>query len=244
MINKLFIFLFFWSQILMAQEDYKYVIVKSKFDFVKSIDGYSTSSLTKFLFNKHGFTAFLDNEELPSSIANNRCNALFAEIKDNSGFLLTKSTIELRDCRGKLLLISKVGTSRVKSYKRAYYESISNAFKTIESFKIAKKPEKSKVIIKEVEEKPKSKPITEKPKAEVAKKEATVLEELSAFNVGKEIFLFDSDKNLKFKLIPTKSKNKFLIKDKKGTLFNNGYFWIATYNKGKEKVTERFKIKF
>ena len=43
--------------------NYKYVIVPSKFDFVKGKDKYQTSSLTKFLFNKYGFTAFLDDEE-------------------------------------------------------------------------------------------------------------------------------------------------------------------------------------
>ena len=67
---------------------YQYVIVDSKFDFVRQVDGYRTSSLTKFLFKKKGFITYLDNEEYTDELAKNGCKALYAEVKDVSGFFL------------------------------------------------------------------------------------------------------------------------------------------------------------
>ena len=48
----------------------------NNFEFVNSNDKYQTSSLTKFLFNKHGFKAFIADEILPNDVANNRCLVL------------------------------------------------------------------------------------------------------------------------------------------------------------------------
>ena len=57
------ILLVFTSLILVGQEinldKYKYIIVSDKFHFVKEVDGYQTSSLTKFLLEKKGFQVFL-----------------------------------------------------------------------------------------------------------------------------------------------------------------------------------------
>ena len=82
--KKHFLSLLFIPLLSFSQSDklnnYSYVIVNSKFDFVKEKDGYQTSSLTKFLFNKKGFKAFLDNEVLPEEVAENNCNALFVDV--------------------------------------------------------------------------------------------------------------------------------------------------------------------
>ncbi len=40
---------------------YKYIIVNNKFDFLKKVDQYKTSSFLKFLFKKEGFTVYLSN---------------------------------------------------------------------------------------------------------------------------------------------------------------------------------------
>ena len=37
--------------------DYKYIIVPNKFDFLKEKDQYQLNSLAAFLFNKYGFLA-------------------------------------------------------------------------------------------------------------------------------------------------------------------------------------------
>ena len=43
--------------------DYKYVIVPGKFDFLKESDKYQLNSLTKFLFEKYGFEAYLERSK-------------------------------------------------------------------------------------------------------------------------------------------------------------------------------------
>ena len=63
------ILLVFTSLILVGQEinleKYKYIVVSDKFHFVKTIDGFQTSSLTKFLLKKKGFQVYLSNENFP-----------------------------------------------------------------------------------------------------------------------------------------------------------------------------------
>ena len=55
---------------------HKYIIVDSTFDFLKQVDRYKTSSFTKFLFNKAGFKAYLDTDELPKDFLANKCLSL------------------------------------------------------------------------------------------------------------------------------------------------------------------------
>ena len=87
--KKYFLILFIIQSTFVVSQDnelnqYEYVIVSGKFSFVKQVDGYQTSSFTKFLFNKAGFKTYLDNEEIPNELAVNKCLALFANVKDYS----------------------------------------------------------------------------------------------------------------------------------------------------------------
>ena len=113
-------------------DKYQYIIVANKFDFLKKSDQYQTSSLTKFLLKKKGFQAFLSDESYPGEIKNNRCLSLFASVKDESSMFTTKSIIEIRDCFGKTLYVSKAGKSKLKDYKKAYQEAIRKAFDSME----------------------------------------------------------------------------------------------------------------
>ena len=131
-----FLSFLFLTCLVIAQEinlnQYKYVIVNSKFDFVKRVDGYQTSSFTKFLFNKKGFVTFLDNEEFNDELSMNRCMAVYADVNDDSGLLNTKLYIEVKDCKGRLLYKSPNGVSRLKKYVRAYRQAIREAFIPLE----------------------------------------------------------------------------------------------------------------
>jgi hypothetical protein len=113
--------------------DYKYIIVPKQFEFLNSQDQYQTSSLTKFLFNKYGYTAFFD-DELPSELNNNRCLGLRSEIKKTSGFLITRLQIDLIDCNGTIVMSSQIGETKVKEYNKAYQLAIRNAFETFQFF--------------------------------------------------------------------------------------------------------------
>ena len=49
--------------------DYKYVSVPDRFDFLKTSDQYQLNSLTEFLLKKNGFTVINDLKYYPSDLA-------------------------------------------------------------------------------------------------------------------------------------------------------------------------------
>jgi hypothetical protein len=114
--------------------DYKYIIVPKQFDFLNAQDQYQTSSLTKFLFNKHGYTVFFDDDDLPQDLSENRCLGLKSDIKKIKGFLITKLQIDLVDCKGNVVISSAIGETKVKEYQKAYQIAIREAFVTYQFF--------------------------------------------------------------------------------------------------------------
>lgn len=112
--------------------NYKYIIIPKKYGFLKSDDQFQLNSLTKFLFNKHGFEAVMEGESYPDDLNANRCLALTTDVIKDSGFLKTKLQIELRNCNGLTVYTSKEGESREKDYSKAYSEALRNAFKELE----------------------------------------------------------------------------------------------------------------
>ncbi len=126
---------------------YKYIVVPEKFDFLKEANQYQLNDLTKFLFEKHGFTAFLANELKPSDLSMDPCNTLYAEVIEDSGLLQTKLKVVLKDCKNLIVFTSEEGKSREKDYKRAYQESLRDAFKFVEA--INYKYELNSVVVKE-----------------------------------------------------------------------------------------------
>ena len=59
--------------------EYKYVIVPERFDFLKANDQFKLNSLTKFLLEKKNFLVFMDNN-MPKELTENRCMALFTKV--------------------------------------------------------------------------------------------------------------------------------------------------------------------
>ena len=116
--------------------DYSYVIVSEQFEFQQEKDKYQLNSLTKFLFNKYGFHAYFDRE-VPLNVF--RCDGLWAEAEGTPGFIITKVQLVLRDCTGEEVFRTNYGKSKVKDYKKAYYESVRNAFDDIINLNITQK---------------------------------------------------------------------------------------------------------
>lgn len=245
---------------------YKYVIVNDKFDFVRFNDGYQTSSLTKFLFNKKGFEAHIENEEMPDDLMNNRCKALFADVKDDSGLLRTKLYIELRDCNGKILYTSPKGMSKLKSYVKAYRVSIKQAFEEISKMPYkydASLIDNKKVVVtntkkedpKKVEVKKPNKVVKKEPKMVVSevkvkytedqtKKNNTKLELLYAQETSTGYQLVNTKPEVVFVLLKTSDSNKYIIKDKNGTFVKSGDHWIAEYYENGKLINQKYQVKF
>lgn len=120
--------------------DYKYVIVPNKYDFLKENDQYQLNSLSKFLFEKYGFTALMQGSDYPQDLNRNRCLAMYADVFKDSGMFTTKLKIILNDCNDKLIYESEIGTSRDKEYKVAYTKALRNAFESLETLNYAYAP--------------------------------------------------------------------------------------------------------
>ncbi len=126
-------------------DQYKYVIVPTTFDFCNERDEYQLNSLTKFLFEKQGFTALMSDEPLPQDLINNGCLAVWADVLNESSVLVTKLKIELKNCQKQVVYTSGIGKSREKQYKVAYNVSLRQAFESFNTINYNYKPVKTQM---------------------------------------------------------------------------------------------------
>lgn len=234
----------------------KYIIVKSTFDFLKQVDRYRTSSFTKFLFEKEGFKVYLDNEQLPEELYYNKCKAMFVNIKDDSNLFYTKNFIELLDCNNNLIHTSQIGKSKLKDYEKTYRQSIRNAFSTFKnldsvytsfsSVKITKSTKKEsnlEIVAKTKETKQEIiKPAVNSSTSE--KKNNLIYSSLIAKDISSGYQLLNRKNQVIFIILKTGNQNRFIIKNKNGSLINKGSYWLAEYYEDQKLITEKIKINF
>lgn len=110
---------------------YKYIVIPESYNFLGEIDQYRLNSLTKFLFEKNGFDTYMTTEEKPADLQNNPCMGLTPNITEDSGLFTTKIILELKDCYGNVVYATSEGKSKDKDYKKAYHESLRDAFTDI-----------------------------------------------------------------------------------------------------------------
>lgn len=218
--------------------NYKYIIVQEKFEFLKKSDQYQTSSLTKFLLQKKGFTVFLSNETLPKDLLQNRCLALMAKVTEVSSFFSVKTKIELQDCYGKLVYSSNEGKSKEKEYKKVYQESIRKAYQTMSDVEYKYIPEE--VVISEVK-----KPISVKKHVSTKiMKPSTKVETLYAQVKVNGFQLVNTTPTIVFQVLKTDVNDVFIIKGKDGILYKSNDIWVAEYYENNKLMVKQFDIKF
>lgn len=113
--------------------NYKYVLVPEKFDFLKENNQYNLNGLTKYLLENKGFSAYFDNPEIPKEIASDRCNALKAEVVLRKAVFTTNLTLLLKDCQGNIVFKTKEGKSREKDWGVSYQEALKDAFSSLDA---------------------------------------------------------------------------------------------------------------
>ncbi|RDK89261.1 hypothetical protein [Marinirhabdus gelatinilytica] len=118
-----------------SMSEYSFIEVPENFDFLDEKDKYQLNSLTKFLFNKHGFNAYFPNE-LPNV---KRCDGLYASVESKLGFIYTRTVVIVKDCNGFELFRSEEGKSKLKEYRKTYQESLRNAFLSFEGLGVSQK---------------------------------------------------------------------------------------------------------
>jgi hypothetical protein len=120
--------------------NYKYVLVPESFSFLKQNDEYGLNTLTKSLLEENGFTAYFGNSELPTELANNKCNVLNAEVVEKKSMFTTKLTLLLKDCKGNVVFKGKEGSSREKDFGLSYTLALRDAFTSLKEAKYIYQP--------------------------------------------------------------------------------------------------------
>ena len=126
--------------------NYKYVIVSKKFDFLNSANQYQLNDLSKFLLNKYGFIALIEGDSYPEDLSKNRCLALDADVLKEPGMFKTKLKVELTDCNDRLVYTSGIGESREKEYQKSYVEATRAAFASFENLGYKYEPKAGNVV--------------------------------------------------------------------------------------------------
>jgi len=112
--------------------NYKYVIIPRTYEFLKIPDKYQLNSLTKFLFEKYGFTAYWEDEDFPADLISNPCLGMKANVVNESNLFTSKLKVTLTDCSNNIIFTSELGKSKEKDFKRSYHEALRRAFKSIQ----------------------------------------------------------------------------------------------------------------
>jgi hypothetical protein len=241
--------------------NYEFIIVPELFDFLKEPNKYQTSSLTRFLLKKNGFTVVSNSEQYPKELRDNPCNGLNALVVDKSSMFKIKVVIELRDCSNRLLYTSEEGASRLKELKKGFQEAIRNAHASMND--LVYEPFLLETIGKDKIEVVIINPILveeeKDAKIDVRLAEVNNLEEpaqvspinnialagtLYAQPIENGYQLVNLIPKVVFVIAKTGIKNTFIIKDKNGILYKKGENWIAEFYEGNKRVVNEYSIKF
>ena len=242
--------------------NYKFIVVPDQFDFLKQKDEYKTSSLTKFLLKKNGFTVVSNSEQYPKELRDNPCSGLNALVVDKSSMFKVKVVIELRDCSNRLLYTSEAGVSRLKEFKKGFQEAIRKAHASMNA--VVYEPFLLETISKDKTEIVIINPVLVEEEKDVkidtGLAEINNLEEAAQVSPNNDIALanntlYAQPKENGFQLINAKPqvvfvilntgvKDIYVIKDKNGLLYKKGENWIAEFYDGGEIVVKKYSIKF
>ena len=240
--------------------NYKFIVVPEQFNFLKQKDEYKTSSLTKFLLKKNGFTVVLNSEQYPKDLRDNPCNGLKAFVLDKSSMFKVKVIIELRDCSNKILYTSDEGVSKLKEFKKGFQEAIRNAHASMND--IAYEPFLIETIAKDKKEIVTVNPVlVEEVKEVKLEVELPVINNIETAqispinNIALSTTLYAQPKengfqliNLKpqvvFVILNTSVKGVFVIKDKNGLLYKKGENWIAEFYENGKLIEKKYQVKF
>ncbi|MBP6180924.1 hypothetical protein [Flavobacterium sp.] len=235
--------------------DYKTILIPLRFDFIKTDNQYRLVTLSKFNLNKAGFQAFYNNEPLAKE-NNDRCSLMYFDVVKENAFLTTKLYITIKDCNGKIIFKSNIGTSKEKDYELAYAEALNKAFISIydlqykyndvgNSNSIAvSKPEVATVPVR----------ITEVVLAQETVKQVVVSQDAIADN-SKILYaqptatgfqLIDSTPKVIIKVYNTSRKDCFIaVKENvQGVLFTKDNQWFFEYYLNDKLISEKVDVKF
>ncbi|AXP79606.1 hypothetical protein CJ739_508 [Mariniflexile rhizosphaerae] len=250
--------------------NYKYVIIPNKYDFLKEADQYQLNSLTEFLFDKYGFQTLMEGSNYPEDVIRNRCLALKSNVIKDSGLFKTKLTVELKNCNDQVVYTSEMGESREKEYQKAYNEALRDAFKSIEalnykyvpntnnSIAVSQNVENESEVSKEIQQlreeiqnlkKEKEAVVSDKVEPKVDAVAEPIVKEapsgvLYAQAIENGFQLVDSTPKVVYKIKKTSIDGVFLVENKNATLYKKDANWILEYYENNVLKQDVLNIKF
>jgi len=195
------------------------VIVPNRYTFQKEDNQYQLNALTKFLLEKQGFKAYMESEA-PAELLQNPCDALRADVKNQSNMMTSKVQFILTDCANKTVFTSEIGKSREKEFKKSYQEALRNAFEgnALATFKSEYKAPVTTQTAMAM--------LTPAQPTTITKSNTQIIEEdpyiefLYAKKVDFSYELYDKKTNeLRYKIKPTLTLNTFVAYDLKNNEF-------------------------
>jgi hypothetical protein len=216
-----------WAQL--SINDYKYVSVPDKFDFLKSNDQYQLNSLTKYLLTKNGFTVLNKSDNYPKDLAQNNCLLLNANVVKIKGLLITKLQLLLTNCKNTVVFSSEIGKSKLKDYQKAYHEALRDVF-TLSEFNYAYEPSDRTDVLPKTPEmtpiEPTSEIVSEQPQApSVPAVEVASGLIIQQTNSGYDFINSDS-KTVKYSVHATLFENVYIIEGMEGIIYKRGQSWV------------------
>ena len=228
---------------LVAQENYKYIIVPKKFNFFNQENKYNTSFISKAFFEKEGFKVLYDSDDFIEELVSNRCLALFMQASENNSMFITKINFDFKDCNNKVVYTSIQGTSREKQYEKAYPEAFRTALNSL----------KGKLQLKTNS----FKPIENSTKTVVS--DNKIVQDATEQNSATQLAvnqLFAIPTATGYKLVNDKPETIFILKkttidvvfmaekdSKSGVLINKNNSWFFEYYEGDKLLSEKVAIK-
>lgn len=228
-----------------AQEQYKYIIMPSKFSFFKEENKYNLNSMSKYFFEKEGFQVYYDTDALPDDLAKNRCLALFATAIENNTLFITKINFEIKDCQNTLIFTSNQGTSREKDLKTAntlaFREALSS-MSTKLNFKTSSEKKSNNSFVET------NKIVDDESSKEIVKyyKKTENTNQLFAIPTANGFKLVDAKPATIMVLFNTSVPTIFIAKKEniQGVLIKINSDWFFEYYENDKLVSEKVEVRF
>ncbi|UYW01538.1 hypothetical protein K5I29_00970 [Flavobacterium agricola] len=227
------------AQWVTAQTDTKTLVVENTLADLKTYNKYNLNEYTKSFLEKEGFVVF-DEKDVPSELANNRCNAYYVNYEDDSTLFTTALKMTIKDCTGKLIYESEFGKTREKDYRVAYREVFRNVAKNFQQNKnrivftdtelIVSKPAPVKQTVVE----------NVQPTANKTTNNALVFDFKNGALQGE---LKDANQKVLYKITKTSVDNLYMASNPyvDGIIYSKNNKWYFEFTKNGEKIIEEIK---
>jgi len=231
-----FLLLFSAGVVAQSLNDYQYVIVPVRYEFMESNNEYRLNTITKFNLEKIGFQAFYTEDNLPKEIMLNACSVLKVEVQKEGSFIWTNLRIVFKDCQNNIVFQSEVGKSKKKEYGKAYSEALEMAFISVNSQNYSYKPVTKDTV----------QPIVASSETIVVSTVLVNENTLKAIKIPGGFNLVDKMRQVVFKLTST-GKNDFYLAQKEtqiGVIFQKESDWFFEYDQDGKLISEKVEIQF